>query len=277
MSHRFFIDSKNTDLQSGMAPSIGQSICLQGDQAHHAINVMRFKAGDEVVLFDGSSFQHGARIDEVKKKSLVVTVFESVEISNQFSTQISIAVALPKGDRQKFLIEKMVELGVAKLIPLKTNRSVAVPNEKVIERLKKQVIEACKQCGRNTLMDISAPQTLKQLINSIGPVAVESGRVGVESGDEQTESGMTSGMTLLLADPYCDQAISDFPQSSNVMIAVGPEGGFDDEESKSLLDAGYQPVKIGNSILRIETACIAAAAILGIGKANSKSSAEHAQ
>lgn len=252
MSHRFFLNSENSNLQSGDSLTSGQTLCLTGDQAHHAINVMRFKVGDELVLFDGSGTEHTATIEVVKKKSLEVTIGKSSEGGQFLATQITIAVALPKGDRQKFLIEKLVELGVFGLIPIKTKRSVAVPNEKVISRLKKQVVEACKQCGRNTLMDIASPQTLTQLTGAIN--------------SEKDSDSSSSPTTLLIADPYSEDLISKREATSKVLIAVGPEGGFDEQENESLAKAGFQPTKIGNAILRIETACIAAASILGIGQ-----------
>ena len=146
MSQRFFLDSN----PGSDRLAAGDAITLEGDQAHHAINVMRFNAGDQIVLFDGTGIEYVATVEEVQKKSISLAIIESVENSRSLKTSITIAVALPKGDRQKFLVEKLVELGVQTLIPLKTKRAVAVPNPKVIARLSKQVVEASKQCGRAT-------------------------------------------------------------------------------------------------------------------------------
>ena len=243
MSHRFFLDSiPNSDRLVA-----GDKIALQGDQAHHAINVMRFNIGDQLVLFDGSGIQYLAAVEDIEKKTVSLTILESVEDAKSLATEITIAVALPKGDRQKFLIEKMVELGVQTLIPLKTKRAVAVANPKVIARLGKQVIEASKQCGRNKLMEITEAQTINQLIEKSG---------------ESFPNAQT-----LVADPYQGEPISKFasgPQRDFV-VAIGPEGGLDESEVQLLLENQFQPVRLGPSILRIETACVAVASILGIG------------
>lgn len=240
MSQRFFLDAI-----SGSKPlAAGDKVTLEGDQAHHAINVMRFNTGDKLVLFDGTGIEYLASVDQVQKKSISLEIIESIESSRSLSTSITIAVALPKGDRQKFLIEKLVELGVHTLIPLKTKRAVAVANPKVVSRLEKQVIEASKQCGRNTLMQIDQPLTINQLIQNAG------------------------GGVKLLADPYQGKPISNFTAEAadGFVIAIGPEGGFDDSEIELLISNDFKPVTIGPSILRIETACIAVAAILGIGQ-----------
>ena len=135
MSHRFFLDSEIRD---------GRTI-LDGDQAHHAIHVMRSKVGDEVVLFDGKGTEHTALVVAAAKKMLHLEISSSRAIDRTVQREVTIAVALPKGDRQKFLVEKLVELGVSRLVPLKTTRSVAVATGNVIDRMNRHVIEASKQ------------------------------------------------------------------------------------------------------------------------------------
>ena len=127
MADRFFTDSAFVDDQ----------ITLADDQAHHLINVMRAKLGDEVVLFDGQGNEFQTRIIDLAKKRLTLQRLATTRPERKLATDITIAVSLPKGDRQKFLIEKLVELGVAKLIPLSTPRSVAQVNEKVVGRIEK--------------------------------------------------------------------------------------------------------------------------------------------
>ena len=132
MSYRFFLDGTPTS----------EIVTLAGDQAHHAIQVMRFKIGDRIDLFDGTGVEYRAVIDQVAKKRLSLRILETIANDRSVERRITMGIALPKGDRQKFLVEKLVELGVVRLIPLKTTRSVAVANDKVIERLKKQVVES---------------------------------------------------------------------------------------------------------------------------------------
>jgi 16S rRNA (uracil1498-N3)-methyltransferase len=237
MSHRFFLDSEVRD---------GRTI-LDGDQAHHAIHVMRSKVGDEVVLFDGKGTEHTALVVAAAKKKLHLEITSSRAIDRTARREVTIAVALPKGDRQKFLVEKLVELGVSRLVPLKTTRSVAVATVNVIDRLNRHVIEASKQCGRNYLMSVDHEHTLQQLIGSTPP-----------------------DVSRFVANPTgeIDITIADHNQSTAAIIAVGPEGGFTDRELQEFEAAEWKSVKLGPTILRIETAAIVAAVLLAMNPAD---------
>ena len=226
-------------------PVSGATVELTGDQAHHLANVMRAAPGDEVGLFDVSGREFRTIIREVTKKRVLLDIEEELPAVEDNLPGVTVAVAMPKGDRQKFLIEKLVELGAAGVIPLATRRSVAVVKDNVIKRMEKQVVEACKQCGRNRLMTIGKPATLSQLIESL-------------EGEE--------GTLRLLAEPRCDETlrarVADQPVGFRSLIAVGPEGGFTGEEVEQLKGAGFEPFRIGDSILRIETAAIAAVTLI---------------
>ncbi len=262
MSHRFFLESETAD-----PIAIGTELTLEGDQAHHAIHVMRFQPGDSFVLFNGRGTEYKADVVSVAKKRIVVAVVQAEQIPRSLATQITIAVALPKGDRQKFLVEKLVELGVARLVPLKTSRSVAAANPKVIQRLKKQVIEASKQCGRNWLMEVAEEQTLKQLAEMLDTKIATDSQVSDSQAADSHVSG-DAGPKRLIADPYQGKSIAAIASSmsaNSVVIAIGPEGGFDDAENALAHELGFEPVTLGPSILRIETAALTAAAIFGIG------------
>jgi 16S rRNA (uracil1498-N3)-methyltransferase len=216
---------------------------LDEDQAHHAIHVMRLAIGDLVHLFDSNGIEYIARIQQIEKKSLTFVVLETTSPENLSHLMVCVAACLPKGDRQKFMIEKLVELGVDQFIPLKANRSVAVASANVLSRHRKGVIEATKQCGRKRLMELSSEQSLSDLINA--------------TSDEATWS-------RLLADPYAASSLSDIEPGTQprVVVAIGPEGGFDNSEIEMLVRANWKRVRVGNSILRIETAALAAATLL---------------
>jgi len=243
MAHRFFVNK---------LPDGDQGI-LGGDQARHASQVMRFQSGDRIILFDGQGEEVDCEIVEVSKKELRLSVIERRQVDRALKTDLTLAVALPKGDRQKVLVEKLVELGVNQLVPLKSSRSVAVANEKVIARIEKQVIEACKQCERNRLMAVTPALDL----------------VGLAAW-AKTEF---ASARLLIGDPYEGEtiaAVAATGESSNggqaFVIAIGPEGGFSDEEIASAVDQGFEKLRVGPTVLRVETAAIAAAAILGAGR-----------
>src|SRR6478672_6735494 len=153
MSDRFYVEQ----------PILGPTAELAGDEARHLATVMRLSVGHEITLFDGGGNEFIARIAKVTKQSVHCDILERREISRELPFSLSLAVALPKGDRQKWLVEKTTELGVTRLIPLITERGVAQPVEGAIQRLRRGVIEASKQCGRNRLMEIAEPRRAPEL------------------------------------------------------------------------------------------------------------------
>lgn len=241
MAHRFFL----AEIPAGDAAT------LVGDQAHHAAQVMRFRVGDRIILFNGKGSQAVCEITEISKKRVDLEIVEREDSDRSLSTTITIAVALPKSDRQKFLVEKLVELGVSHLIPVQAERNVAAVNDKVIARIEKQIIEASKQCERNRLMTISQAMNFAAI---------------------NEWSGEQSNTRLWIADPYQGISISELAVTDSSddrfheVVAIGPEGGFSDEELTTAASLGFEKLRIGPSILRVETAAIAAAAILGAGR-----------
>ena len=157
--------------------------------------------------------------------------------------RLTLAVALPKGERQKWMVEKLTELGVHRLVPLETVRGVAEATPAAQARLERVVIEACKQCGRNTLMEIGTGRTLAHLLTNLPHGA----HIVIAHPDPR-------GMPL-------DAALVQ-PAAKEVIALVGPEGGFTFEELAAAECAGVIRVSLGPHILRVETAAIALAARL---------------
>jgi len=230
MSRRYFVD----------APISGDSAQLTGPEAHHLLHVMRAKPGDEVVLFDGSGDEFPARIERLGRSEVVLAVLERETVDRELPGQLTLAVALPKGDRQRWLVEKAVELGVSRLVPLETERSVAQPNAKALDRLRRAVIEASKQCGRNRLMEIVPAQPWSEFLAT------------------------TDSAQRLIAHPTGGISSVDVPFSHTepIVVAVGPEGGFSDAEVTAAMNHSWQAIVLGQRILRIETAALALAAAI---------------
>jgi len=230
MSRRYFVD----------APISGDSAQLTGPEAHHLLHVMRAKPGDEVVLFDGSGDEFPARIERLGRSEVALAVLERETVDRELPGQLTLAVALPKGDRQRWLVEKAVELGVSRLVPLETERSVAQPNAKALDRLRRAVIEASKQCGRNRLMDIVPAQPWSEFLAT------------------------TDSAQRLIAHPTGGISSVDVPFSHTepIVVAVGPEGGFSDAEVTAAMNHSWQAIVLGQRILRIETAALALAAAI---------------
>jgi 16S rRNA (uracil1498-N3)-methyltransferase len=245
MSERFFVSESIT----------GDRTTLGGPEAHHLLNVMRAAVGTPVTLFDNSGAEFNAVVETIRRSEATLRIAERREISRELPFTLTVGVALPKGDRQKWLVEKLTELGVTTLVPLVIERSVAQPTPAAIERLTRSVIEAAKQCGRNRLMELAAPQPLTSFLES--PAA----------GD------LRSPVTRrLVAHPNAPTLSAfDLKTPLPAAIAIGPEGGFTDVEVAAALAAGWQQVSLGQSILRIETAAIALTATLAMcGQSSAK-------
>ena len=230
MSDRFFLSTP---------PSAGQAI-LTGDEARHCSRVLRAQVGDTSRVFDGRGTEGPACSTAIARDTVTIDLGAPLAADAPPPVPLTLAVALPKGDRQKWLVEKLTELGTARLVPLVTERGVAEATDAARERLKRGVIEACKQCGRNTLMEIAEPATLGDLA-ARHPAAV---RLIAHPG-----SGPLSEKSLTTA----GQPIAE------IVAAVGPEGGFTPEEIDFAATAGFCQVSLGGHILRIETAAIALA------------------
>jgi 16S rRNA (uracil1498-N3)-methyltransferase len=237
MSQRFFVSEID-----------GEHAVLDGSEGHHLVNVMRAKAGSDVLLFDGSGAEYAARVTRIERSRVELSIRRRTEISRELTTPVTLAVALPKGDRQRWLVEKAVELGVARVIPLKTERGVAQPAQQALTRLERTVIEAAKQCGRNRLMEIGRPcrfieYAAEAPADTVKLVAHPGGRPIVE----------------LLGDEQCTAAAD-----AAYLFAVGPEGGFTREEIAVATGQGWQTVDLGPRTLRIETAALTLAAAIAI-------------
>jgi 16S rRNA (uracil1498-N3)-methyltransferase len=242
MSERFFLSS----------PPVDAAAWLEGDEARHLTRVMRARVGDLVELFDGCGHVWTAEIHAIGKGRVQLLLrFEHPQVaagdgasaSRATRPSLSMATALPKGDRQRWMIEKLTELGVERLVPLVTARGVAEATPSAIARLSRTVIEACKQCRRTELMEIAEPMTLEAVIASRGT-------------DE----------TGLLADPQgvsMRTLLGD--DASKLLCLIGPEGGFTDGERRLAEAGGFRAVCLGRHVLRVETAAVAVAAVVAGG------------
>lgn len=210
--------------------------------------VMRAKVGDHITLFDGLGAEFEAEIAVLHKHAVELTIVERREVSRELAFALTLAVALPKGERQKWLVEKATELGVTRIVPLVTERGVAQPVEAALDRLRRTVVEASKQCGRNRLLQIAPPEPVAQFVSRQHPDTVR-----------------------WLGDPGGEQpSLAVSPSLGGMIAAIGPEGGFASAEVSAALAAGWQCVSIGRSILRVETAAIAFAAVAAAITANQK-------
>lgn len=212
----------------------GAAVALDPGQANYLGNVMRLRVGGEVLLFDGTSGEWLARVAEAGRKRMTLHV-EQRSREPEGIPDVWLAFAPVKRTQTDWLIEKATELGVARLQPVITQRTIA---ERVrIDRLHAIAIEATEQCGRTRLPEIVEPVSLKEFLGTAG------------------------GRRLYFADEAGGDAPIAAFQPGPATILTGPEGGFTDEERAAIRSApGSVAISLGPRILRAETAALAALA-----------------
>jgi len=224
-------------------------------EAHHASRVLRCSNGDSIVLFDGKGNEAHATIQSIDKRTVIAAIGSSVFAPRDHSGRLHFAIAIPKGDRQRNTIEKLVELGVDSLSPLNSSRSIAVVNEDNAERLERYVVEACKQCGRNRFMSIRPTLSMGDIKDYADSIALNSEPNGAAIWILHPKIDGQTAYTIHEANSFanCNQKL---------LFLVGPEGGFTDEEVAKAVRQGARILSLGERIQRVETAA-ATAAVLG--------------
>ncbi len=224
----------------------GESVHLDERSHHHLINVLRARVGDALTLFNGDGQDYCAKLTETSRRQSTVKILGSELNQSEAPRQVVLQQAIIKGERMDWLVQKSVELGVNTIQLIHTERSVVNLKQ---DRLRKRLahwqgvaISACEQCGRSYVPEVLEPLSLSglQLTNSqIGIV--------LHPGAKQNLLQMTE-------------------QAESMAIAIGPEGGFSDLEIELLQSTGYHKARLGNRILRSETAPVAALSVLNLSK-----------
>lgn len=222
----------------------GKKITLTPEQQRH-LKVLRLRPGEEIAIFNGKGQEFTLPYSE--------KVSGRFELENETSkpkepkTSITIAFAVPKGDRADVLVEKVSELGAVKLVPIICSRSIVHPHEGKIERWRKIAIEACCQSERNIVPTISEPVLFGKLLETI---------------KEYNQALLCHGTGLPIGREY--------KEVQSTLLIVGPEGDFTTAELSAAKEAGCVFVSLAPSTLRVETAAIAAVAqVVGLSeKAN---------
>ena len=214
---------------------------LEGSEARHLVHTLRKKPGEIVSVFDGEGREATAEILANAKDCVQLKLFDLRAPIQNGRPHLALATAVPKGDRFRWLVEKATELGVDTLHLLRTERSIVHPAQGKMDKMRLTVIAACKQSGRNRLMQINPTVTWADLIQC------------------------HSGQQLLVADPLGQplaSVIGSLDSTLPVVMAVGPEGGLTDAERDAATARSARLVSLGGNILRVETAAIALVARL---------------
>ena len=209
---------------------------ITGDEAHHLIRVLRVRIGQELNLFDGTSKLYAGKVEEIANDEVSGTIFAS---RSGFVPKLSVTLyqAIPKGERFDWLVEKGVELGLKKIVPLYTERSVTKDiSEAKIARWQRVSLAASEQSGRSDIMEVSNPMTFFDAIKSVPEKSL-------------AIIPWESEITATISSVFSKKA-----KVSEAHIFVGPEGGFTGREIDSAVAKGINAVTLGERILRAETA-----------------------
>ncbi|CAN5872011.1 16S rRNA (uracil(1498)-N(3))-methyltransferase [soil metagenome] len=222
-------------------PIVAGLVRLTGDEAHHLARVRRLGPGDRVELFDGLGRTYRAQVAEVGRDRVALRIEGEPQLEPPTAVELTLATAVPKGDRFDWLIEKATELGVDRLIPLRTERSVVDPRSAKLDRLRRRIVEACKQSGRSRLMALGDPIDWADLF--VSPELPEARWIAHPAAT---------------GDPWGIEAAPGPTPMGRVIVAIGPEGGFSEGEVAQANAQGWRRLGLGPTILRVETAALAA-------------------
>jgi len=225
------------------------TITLSADEARHARDVLRLGRGDEVFVFDGEGREYRSNIADIASRSMTLTVVEETQPAKPESPlDLTLAVALLKGEKFDLVVQKATELGVTTLVPLITTRAdvrIREPQDaaRKVERWQRIALESAKQCGRARLTLVNAPTNADEFFRSITDV-----HLGV--------------MFTARDGGSVEVAFEAKPDFKSVIAMVGSEGGWTDDEISQARKHEWQLVTLGGRTLRAETAAIVAATLL---------------
>jgi 16S rRNA (uracil1498-N3)-methyltransferase len=214
--------------------------------AHRVRAVMRLRAGDEIILFDGTGTDVRVRIASATGRNVSVRLIERVPGPPESPVRIHLYQSITKGERFEWLIEKATELGVSRIIAIETARSVVRPAREGQRpaRWRRIAVEAAEQCGRSHVPGVEGPLSFADALASAPGVVL----VPYESAGERA-----SGISAALASD-----IDTLFALSEISILIGPEGGFEESEVEAAHAAGARVVTLGRRVLRSETAGLVA-------------------
>jgi 16S rRNA (uracil1498-N3)-methyltransferase len=222
----------------------GATLVLAESATTHVTRVLRLTAGDPITLFDGTGIDYAATIVAPARKGVTVLVGAGQPVDRESPLHLTLLQGVSRGPRMDLVVQKATELGVSVIQPVLTGRSVvrldADRSAARRQHWQNIVISACEQCGRSVLPEVREPLELAAAL-----------------------AGLGTGTTGLMLDPEGDLDLNGLsPDCQHIALAIGPEGGFTENERLTLTQAGFGRLRLGPRILRTETAPLAALSIL---------------
>jgi 16S rRNA (uracil1498-N3)-methyltransferase len=222
----------------------GERLTVEGAAGNHISRVLRLRTGDALTLFNGQGGEYGGSIEEIHRDTVVVSVLERREMERESPFQLTLAQGISRGERMDWVVQKATELGVWRIQPLFTERSVVQLDEKQairkIQHWRSIAVAACEQSGRNRVPEITQPVGLYEMLEHHTP-----------------------GGTALLLSPGASLRIADIASAAaDATVLIGPEGGLADVEQAAAIKSDFTPVRLGPRVLRTETAAVCALTLL---------------
>lgn len=239
--HRFFVEPSQ----------IGEKeIVITGPDVNHIRNVLRMRAGEELLAADGQGSEYRCILRELQDSEIRAEICRKFSGSAELPSRITLFQGLPKSDKMDLIIQKCVELGVFRIVPVTTKRTVVKLDAKKEESRRKRwtaVSEsAAKQSGRGIIPEISGVQSFREAVEEAGELDVC--LIPYEKAEDMARTR---------------EILSGIPAGASIGVFIGPEGGFEEEEVREAMEAGARPITLGRRILRTETAGMAVLAMLG--------------
>lgn len=222
-------------LYQNMAFSVGDSVMLDAYASHHLTKVLRFPEGKNITLFNGDGMNYNAQVLQTKK-DCVVKILKKTQNPSESKLNLTLVQGIAKGEKMDFLMQKAVELGVNRIIPIFTQHCVVrFKGDKLTKRQshwQKIAIGACEQSGRSVIPEVLAPINLRDFL----------------------QQPVVNGFVL---HHRCEQTLLELTAVDEASILIGPEGGLSEIEINQANQAGYRSLLLGSRVLRTETASLA--------------------
>lgn len=221
----------------------GAEVPLDRQASNYLLKVLRLRPGAVLRIFNGEGGEYDAQLLDGQPAALRLGDFHADERESNLDLQLVQGVS--KGERMDITIQKAVELGVTRITPVFSERSVVQLKGERLEKRQQRwqaiIASACEQCGRNRLPHLETARLLPDWLRDYHPA---------------------EGEAALLLDPRNGRSLSQLPAPQRATLLIGPEGGLSDAETDAARDAGFQALQLGPRVLRTETAAIASLAIL---------------
>jgi 16S rRNA (uracil1498-N3)-methyltransferase len=227
-----------------LPPDAWHHSTLTGDEARHLSQVLRMKVGESIMVFDGFGRRASARILEVSRDRVLLQLGEMLPVCATLPS-ITLAQAIPKGKNMDLIVQKSVELGISAIQPLVTRNTIVQPGDGKSEKWRRNALEACKQCGQDTLPLIADPLPFERWLST------QAGLPGLK-----LIASLAPGALALR------ETLRQHPGTSATTLLIGPEGDFTPQETAAALAAGFLPISLGSIVLRVETATLFCLSVL---------------